>query len=190
MKKEMIEYLNGDRNAVRDEFILSRERSGSSELVRVSIPEVDEPLYSLWKSAKKRRKLRIPVEEEPDIIEQAQVKEQAAEQPQPKHTGGKKPYVMLMEGKSEEIRGLSLEASGLLLKLFYGGCIEWHTGRIISKLDKRPLALSAMAKRFKVGKNRLRQIMAELSAVGMVRYDPKKHAYFADRSIARKGRSL
>lgn len=169
--------MSGERNAVKDEFILSRERSGASELVRVSHPDIEEPIYALWSGVKKHKP------QTPQL-------DGAVETVIPKHTGGKKPYVMLMEGSKGIIIGLSLEASGLMLKLFYGGHIEWHTGRIISKQDKKSMAIAGMSKWFKVSRGKLRKILTELSAGGVVRYDPKKHAYFADRSIARKGRSL
>lgn len=168
MKAETIDFISGYRNAVQDNFILSRERSGLREFVTVSHPDKEEPLYTLWSGKKKR----------------------SASDPIPKHTGGKAPYVMLMEGADDVISKLSIEASGLLLKLLYGGHVEWHTGRVIVKHNKKPMTLIELTRYFSIGKKKLRKILTELASMEAMEYNPGSHAYFISRNIARKGRSL
>ncbi len=162
VKKETLEYLCGDRNAVKDEFIISRETTGAAELVRVSHPEMEEPIYALWQTTKRRKK----------------------EGSRPKHTGGKKPYVILLY---ENKINLSLEASGLLLKIIQGGCIEWHTGRLIRKRDKRTMNVNMMMKEFNLGRLKLNRLMLELTTKGALNYDKSSRAYFIARDLVKKG---
>jgi len=178
VKKEMLEYLRGERNAVRDEFILSREKSRGSELVHVSHPELEESLYDLWSPAKHKK--RHPLVNE----QSAKAQDEVA---QPKNTGGKRPYIMLMEDNSGIDDGLSLEASGLLYKIFRGGHVEWHTGKVIHKRDKKAMTFNLMSKQFKIGKKKLRRLLAELTSKKVVKYDTGKRAYFTDRKLAKKG---
>jgi hypothetical protein len=182
MKKELLEYLSGERNAVKDEFILSREKSGKSELLYVSHADMQSPLYALWSGPKAKAKAKRCKQVEAESV--ALVK---YEEVKPKHTGGKRPYVMLMEGKSNEINSLSLEASGLLLKLFYGGNIEWHTGRVIRKRDKKSMTMPMIGEQFKIGTRELKRIASELSAKGVMHYDRTKKSHFVSRDFAKKG---
>lgn len=171
----MIDFLSGVKNAVKgDGLILSRERIGTAgEFIHVSTPDREEPLYRLWN---KKKQTKAP---------------QKASDPIPKHTGGKAPYIMLMEGADEVISKLSVEAAGILLKLLYGGHVEWHTGRVIVKHNKKSMTLIELARYFKpIGKNKLRKILAELASMEAMEYNPSSHAYFISRKIARKGRSL
>jgi hypothetical protein len=182
VKKELLEYLTGRRNAVKDEFILSREKSGQSELLYVSHAEMKDPLYALWSGPKSKKKRYRQVEGEPQpdaIIKYEEVK--------PKHTGGKQPYVMLMEGKSKDINDLSMGASGLLLKLFYGGHIEWNTGRIIRKCDKKSMTLPMFVEQFNAGEREMKRAVVELSANGVMTYNRSKRSYFVSRNLAKKG---
>lgn len=171
LKKETIEYIRGDRNAVKDEFILSRERAGASELVRVSHPDLKEPIYSLWHTKKRKTGACLTSDK--------------GKPAKPKHTGGKKPYVILLQEDTQE--NLSLEASGFLWRLVRGGHVEWHTGRLVRKRDKAALTRAMMQKQFSIGAGRLRRILGELTAEKILVYDRSARAYFIDRSIARKG---
>ena len=171
IKKETLEYLHGERNAVQDEFILSREQNGEKELVYVSLPYLEEPIYALW-TKKRRRKLKFKNEDKEETNENAST------------TGGKKQYVMITEDR-EKALSFSLEATGLLMKLAWGGFIEWHTGRLVHGRHKKAMTFSDMSKSVDVGKVKLRALLSELSKV--IRYDRSKRAYFVDRQWIRKG---
>ncbi len=175
MKKETVEYLLGERNAVKDEFIISREKAGESELVVVSHPDVEDPIYRLWSRAKKHRHYKLK-NHDADVEPQGR----------PKTTGGKKPYIMLMQGQ-EIIPALSFLAAGLLLKIFNGGHVEWHTGRVVYGRKKESMTQGVMAKCFDTGKAKIKVIIAELVEKKVMRYDRKKRAYFVSRTIAKKG---
>ena len=175
IKTEMLDFISGAKNAVKgDGLILSRERIGTTgEFIHVSIPDREEPLYRLWNS---RSKTKAP---------------KKASDPIPKHTGGKAPYIMLMEGADETISKLSVEAAGILLKLLYAGHVEWHTGRVMTKHNKKSMTLIELTRYFNpIGKKKMRRLLTELASIEAMEYNPSSHAYFISRKIARKGRSL
>lgn len=178
MKADMIDFILGARNVVSittdDGMIMSRERIGVvGEFIHVSVPDRVEPLFRLWNGKKKSK---APIK---------------ASDPIPKHNGGKAPYIMLMEGSDEVIRKLSVPAAGLLLKLLYGGHVEWHTGRVINKQSKQSMTLIELKRYFSpIGKNKLCKILTELVGMEAMEYNTSSHAYFISRKIARKGRSL
>lgn len=171
MKKETREYILGERNATRDEFILSRESTGNAEYVSVSLPDADEPIYTLWTKKPKKRK----------------GSEKAGEIVKPKHTGGKRPYIILMQDQHEKLDKLSAEAAGLALKMMGGGFVEWDTGRIIDRRTKQPLTIAAIRTRYKLGASKAKALIKELTENEFIKYDRKERAYFFNAQIARKG---
>lgn len=183
MKKELFEYLNGQRNAVKDEFIVSRQKTkGAVEKVFLTHPDIKEPLYALWHNTKKSKKGKYRVaEKQPDEHEFK------IERVKPKHIGGKSPYVMLMEGKTRKADPLPFKAAGLLFNLVYCGNIEWHTGRVIRKRDEKTMTVKMLSKQFKVGISKMKDMVSELTATGIMTYDKNKKAYFVSRDIVKKG---
>lgn len=174
----MLEYLHGERNAVRTELVLSREKGKKAEYVCVSIPGVEQsiPIYKGWARPLKRKYQEI-----------ASITTVEGETKKPKHTGGKRPYIMVMQDKTDITDNLSVNASGLLFKLFCGGYVEWHTGRVIERRSKKAMTVSKMQKKFDVKNIELKAILKELSEKHVMTYNKSKRAYFIDRSIAKKG---
>lgn len=174
LKKEIAEFLRGERNAVRDEFILSRERVRNSERIRLSVVEDQEeliPLYDTWSKKCKRIQLSSALEAEP--------------QKAPKHTGGKRPYIMVMQDR--DIDGLSIEARGFLFTIFYKNNIEWHTGRLINRRTKKSLTSTAISKDFNIKSADLKAILNELKKAKILAFDNKQKAYFVSQDFAKKG---
>ena len=171
INKELAEYLAGQRNAVRDTFILSREKSNGAECVSVSLPDDPTPIYNLWTKKKQRGK---PTEATGEIVK-------------PKHIGGKRPYIMLMQDQQDAIYNLSNDAAALLIKLMAGGFIAWETGEIIDRRSKKPLTTVDIMKRFKFSENKLKAALKGLNDQNIIMYDRSKRAYFLDRKIAKKG---
>lgn len=174
MKKETQEYLMGERNAIRDEFILSRERKGRNEYISLSLPDRSEPVYKLWTKKNINKK---PVKAVGEIIETKQ----------PKHTGGKRPYVMLMQDQQDILNKLSMDAAGLLLKIMGGGFIEWDTGRIIDRRSKKPLTISMVRARYKLNTTKTKALIKELTENKVIKYDRKQRSYFFNANFAKKG---
>jgi len=164
MKKETLEYLRGERNATMDEFILSRERTHSSELVYINHPELPEPLYTFWSSrGNKGRSKR-----------------------KPKHTGGKKPYVMLMVEELVSLmrKGLPPESAGYLLYL--APFIEWGTGRLVFGRKKRQMTVSDIEKVFRKSRRATLYIIAELRRHDLIIYSSEE-GYFVSRDLIKRG---
>jgi len=178
MKKETLEYLNGARNATRDEFIVGREKAGNAELIFVSLPETQKPLYALWNSKKLAEKFTI----KSDPVEMVKF-----ELVSPKGTGGKEVYVSLMLAALDELneRKLSLLSAGAMLKL--SSYIEWNTGRVCRKRDGKPLTRKMMSEIFNIGISKTKAIIRELSRLEVLHYDKKRQAYFFNTKYIRKG---
>ena len=174
MKSETHEYILGVRNATRDEFILSREVSGSAEYVNVSLPDCDEPIYRLWTKKPRKYKPAIKAAGEIDVS-------------RPKHTGGKRPYIMLMQDQEDVINKLTDSAAALLLKIIAGGFVEWDTGRIIDRRSKKALTAEMIGARYKKKPATIKTIMKELTKNEVVRYVRKDRAYFLCPKFAKKG---
>lgn len=158
MKKDLLEYINGQKNAIRDEFIVSRESTGSAELIHIQHPEMDRELYTLWHSSNKKKSTE-----------------------KPKNTGGKKPYTMLMKGSTSK---LSIEAAGLFCKII-DGYMEWNTGKVIYK--DRSMTQADMRVLFKVAQRKLKQALAELASGEIIVYDSSARAYYVDYNAAKRG---
>lgn len=172
IKKETAEYIAGERNATRDEFILSREKAGRAEYVCVSLPDNPDPIYTLWtKPPGHKKAAKAPGE----IIKA------------PKHIGGKRPYIMLMQDQQDTLNKLSMEASGLLLKLLGGGFIAWDTGQIIDRRSKYPLTIAMIRTRYKLETAKTKALIKELTENEIIKYDRSQRSYFLCPNIAKKG---
>lgn len=182
VKKETLEYLRGERNATRDEFILSRERTGSAEYVYVSLPCNTEPIYKLWTKKPKRVCRQLGVIQTVSAAPNGDGNARRA-----KHTGGKRPYAMVMQDMADVIRDISIDSCGLLMKIVCCGCIEWHTGRVIDKRSKKPMTMRMMASEFGIGIVKAKSMLAELTHKKVFRYDRSQRAYFVERSLVKKG---
>lgn len=174
MKSELVEYINGERNVVRDEFIIGRERSKNSEYIVVGIPGYEEPLYALFNSLKNRRKFKVNKDEIATIEEEL-----------PRGTGGKPAYVMLMSNVFDVVDMLSADACGLLMKLI--PCVEWNTSRLIRQRDKKPLTQKMMRRQFRIYDKKLKSLLRELQKHKLIYYNSKARAYYMDNDLIRKG---
>lgn len=181
MKKELVEYINGTRNVVKDEFILGRERTSNSEFVIIGIPGCEEPLYTLFNSKKAKYKFKIHENTDTGDNEIAVIEKRI-----PKRVKkGEPTYVMLMLNEFKHINKISIDAAGLLLKLIT--CIEWNTSRIIRKRDKTSMTKEMMSEQFSIGKTKLKKLISELKTIGVLEYDSKKKAYFMNKALVKKG---
>jgi len=172
VKKETQEYILGIRNATRDEFILSRESAGNAEYVVLCLPDMEEPIYALWTKKPKKRKGSARTGE---IVNK------------PKHTGGKRPYIMLMQDNKDIVDKIPLEAAGMLLKLLAGGFIEWDTGRIIDRRTKKPMTRENIKNRYRLSPKDTKTIFKALTDSNIIKHDQKERAYFFNAQFAKKG---
>jgi hypothetical protein len=86
------------------------------------------------------------------------------DKPPPKHTGGKKPYIMLMVEEIERLKkeGVSNveELTGHLISL--AKHIEWNTGKLIQKRSKKPLKYKDFLTIFGCGNRKLNRLLADM----------------------------
>jgi len=167
MDDQLLAFLNGSVNAVKQgELILSREIVGSSHIIKVSLATDDTtiPMYEFWHNPKK--------------IKASQ---------QPKHTGGKKPYIMVMVAEVEKLRGKGIknteELVGFLVCL--GQYIQWHTGKLIHKRSKKPVQYKDLQGIFGYGNKKLNRILGDLKKHDLL-YSTRE-GYFISSSLIKKG---
>jgi hypothetical protein len=163
VKEEMLKYLRGERNVVRDEFILSRERGDKSDFILVQHPEIQEPIYSFWVSRQRRAKRTAG----------------------PKHTGGRKPYVMVMIQELTALiaSGVPADVVGYLICL--APYIEWGTGKLLVGRKKRQMKAEDIAEVFKKSYRHTLRILDEMKKYGLLSCE--EGGYFISRSLIKKG---
>lgn len=161
MKSDIDKYVSGEKNAVQDEFIISREKCGNSDFVHIHHSKMPEPLYEFWASRKKKRGGK------------------------PRHTGGKKPYVMLMiEGLTAQLaNGLPAGNIGYLICL--APYIDWGTGRLIYGRQKRQMKISDIETVFQKSRRMTLYILSGLKKYGLLTHD--REGYFISRDFLRRG---
>jgi len=161
VNKNLLAYLNGEKNSVVDQFVISREKAHNSECIQVQYTEIPKPLYTFWVSPRKSKNKT------------------------PKHTGGKKPYVMLMLQELEILakKGIPAETVGHLI--FLVPYIEWKTGKLVIGREKRNVKVEDIQKIFNKSKRATLYIIADLKKHSLI--ERKEGAYFVSRAIIKKG---
>jgi hypothetical protein len=183
VNRDLSEFIHGERNVVRGDLIISRESTATSEYYYVSSPQDKEefkPILKGWAKKIRPTQKSLPIAD----IERIPISEAL---PRPKHTGGKRPYVMIMQDKEFLINQLSINASGALMKLTCGGCVEWGTGKVIDKRSKKPMTVKMICEKLGLKTAEGKIILSELTANKILMYDRKQKAYFVDRDFAKKG---
>lgn len=182
-EKELMEFMHGERNAIRGDLVISRERTDTSEYYYVSSPENDEfrPILKGW-----AKKIRVPKTEPMATIEEVSVAEAAVKSSR-HSTGGKRPYVMVMQDKEAIVNKLSINAFGMLMKLVCFGYVEWGTGKVINRRTKKSLTAKMICEKLGLKIAEGKPLLAELTDSKALRYDRSQKAYFIDRTLAKKG---
>lgn len=177
LKKETHKFILGEQNATLDYFLLGREKVGNSELIFVSLPEYDEPLFTLWNSHKEKGKYKRKEVEGEVVFEKAL----------PKGAGNQKAYVMLKQTAIERLSKMeiSIWAYGFMLKAV--PLIEWNTGRIYRKRDDKPMTIKMLSEYMGMGVLRTKSVVAELRKSEVLFYSKKARAYFVNPDYMQKG---
>jgi hypothetical protein len=167
----LLDYLAGEANAIELSVILSRERApNGASLIRVY--HGDRLIHMLWEPTKSDKITR-----------------EGTMAATPRHTGGKKSYVMVMLRELERVfkgKGSDqLEIIGFLVRFF--GYIEWGTGRLINKRAKKPLRYADLMRISGCGRTRLNRILSKLKEQGLLAHTGE--GYFVSDRLIRKGRS-
>ncbi len=163
INNKWLDFLNGNNNVAKVEVIISREKTNNGpELIHVSVG--DREIYQFWHNPSKSKEV------------------------QPKHTGGKKPYLMLMIGHLEQLRKSNIgnveELIGFIVCL--GNNIEWNTGRLIHKRSKKQLKYEDLQNMFSCGKRKLDRIIKDLRDNDLL--TSNQDGYFISGDLIKKGR--
>lgn len=175
MEKEMVEYLNGQRNSVSACVHMSRESFNNSERIYIGLPNAKDTLYAFYNSKNKQ----IKCEKVQDVSGFAFIPAL------PTGTGGKEAYAMLMLTEFEKLPTMTIEAKGMIMSFL--NCLEWNTGRIIRQRDKVSMTKEMMAEKFEMKPWTVRKAMKELADYKIVSYSRKDKAYFLSRNFIKKG---
>jgi hypothetical protein len=168
MEKDLFKYLNGEVNAVKIEVVLVRERlpNGIEHLTVSTANEGRLLLCEQWKNPKKKPRSDTP-----------------------KHTGGKKPYIMLMVDEVEKLRKDGVknveELVGYLVCL--GKFVEWNTGKLIQKRSKKPIRYKDLQGIFPCGNRKLNRILGELKEHDLL--FGTEEGYFISTRLIKKGKT-
>ena len=107
----------------------------------------------------------------------------------PKHTGGKKPYLMLMINEIEDLRNQGVknveELIGYVVCL--GKYIEWNTGKLIHKRSKKPIQYKDLFEIYKVSKPKLNKMINLMKEHDLLYYTDE--GYFISPKYIKKGKS-
>lgn len=149
MDKNVLDFYNGvsDILPLPAGSYLTREKSPSgTSFMTLKMPNGEEKEFvvdSWWSNPNKKVK---------------------KDKPPPKHTGGKKPYIMLMVEEIEKLRKGGVpnveELTGYLVSL--GKYVEWNTGKLIQARTKKQLKYKDLQTIFKCGNKKLNRLLGEM----------------------------
>jgi len=163
MDKNLLEFLAGERDVIiLDGVVFSKERKrNGTEYITVIID--NKPSFGFWNN--------------PDNLKTNK----------PKHTGGKKSYVMLMIEEVEKMR--SQEVTNIVELV---GCItclsryiEWGTGKLVHFRSKKPIQFKDFGDIFQFGRSKLLKILKQLKDLNLL--VNTQEGYFISQTIIKKG---
>jgi len=148
MDKKICDFYNGDSDILplpEGSYVVREKSPNGTYFMTLKMPDGDKEFVvdNWWSNPNK------PV-----------TKDKAP----PKHTGGKKPYVMLMveeinKLKKDGVKNVE-EMAGYLASL--GKNIEWNTGRLIHDRTKEQLKYKELLKIFGCGNRKLNRLLGDM----------------------------
>lgn len=135
-------------------------------------------MFSFWNNPKKKNREKIIVDE--NGVEATEIP--------PKHTGGKKPYIMVMQEEVERLRSEGVKGVEELIGycVSMGKYIEWNTGKLIHKRSKKPLKYSDLLDIYKCSNNKLSRMISEMKEHDLL-YKTEE-GYFISSRLLKKGK--
>lgn len=162
---DLSKFLSGEVNVIKANVIITREKKAKSPQEYIHIMSGEEEIYSFWRSS-----------------ESAPTKG--------KSTGGKKPYVMLMLQRLEELQEQNIpnfeEIIGVLVLLSKN--IEWSTGRLINKRSKKQLKYEDLIKLVTFSSRKLDKLISVMKQYKLI--SNTSEGYFISQSFIKKGSRL
>lgn len=168
MEKDLIRLLNGETNVARFDGLIKREVMPNGT-VHFWVTNYDGEEVVLCEEYRKPGGKR--------------------NKGSPKHSGGKKPYVMLMTDEIEAIKKQGVknteELVGFLASL--SKYVEWNTGKLIQKRSQKPLQYKDLREIFPYGNKKLNRILSDLKDNDLL-YGTAE-GYFISSRIIKKGKN-
>lgn len=163
---DLSKFLSGEVNVIKANLIITREKKAKSPQEYIHImADDDSEIYSFW-----RRSDNLPSKG--------------------KGTGGKKPYVMLMLQRLEELQEQNIpnfeEIIGVLVLLSKN--IEWSTGRLINKRSKQQLKYEDLIKLVTFSSRKLDKLISVMKQYKLI--SNTSDGYFISQSFIKKGSRL
>lgn len=166
MDKFLLSYINRESDTFAGELTITREVApNGSEYVRICLPD-DRLLYDFWHNPNKPKR----------------------NSKNPKHAGGRKPYLMLMSEEVSRLRGKGIkdveELIGYLASL--GEYIEWNTGRLIHTRSKSPLQYKDLLEIYKCSKPKLNKMLGKMREHELLYHTDE--GYHVSSKLIKKGK--
>jgi len=167
MEKDLLRFMNGEVNVARVNCLIKKEimPNGITHLWVANCEGEEILLCEEYRKTGDRRNKGSP-----------------------KHTGGKKPYVILMTDEVESLKSQGIkntnELIGFLASL--SKYIEWNTGKLVQKRSKKTLQYKDLKEIFPYGNKKLNRILNDLKTHDLL-YNTTE-GYFISSRIIKKGR--
>lgn len=169
MDKEMLRYLNGESNVFEGRLKITRDIAPNGmEYIRICLTDGDDEkeIYTYWRNPQADKKNKE----------------------NPKHTGGKKPYLMLMIEEVTKLRKKKVpniaELVGFLVCL--GENIEWNTGRLMNKRSKKSLQYKDLLEIYGCSKPKFNKMLGLMRNHDLLYHT--NEGYFISPKLIKKGR--
>lgn len=172
MDENLLKFLNGETNVYEGPLKLTRDKTNNGpQYIRVCLPNLEgitnDELYKFWHNPKTNKKNKET----------------------PKHTGGKKPYLMLMIDEIEELRSQGVknieELIGYVACL--GKYIEWNTGKLIHKRSKKPIQYKDLLNIYGCSNKKLNKMINLMKEHDLLYHTDE--GYFISSKYIKKGKS-
>lgn len=160
--EDVFRYLLGETNVVMLQCTICREQAPNGSQY-ITIRSGERTIYAFWHT--------------PD----------SEKGKKPKHTGGKKPYVMLMTQEIVELRKQGVpnveELIGFMVCL--GRNVEWGTGKLVKGRKKTPIRYKDLLDMFSCGKRKLDRVLKQMQEYGLL--SNTNEGYFVSTKLIKKG---
>lgn len=167
MEKELLKFMNGEVNVARIDCLIRKEIMPNG-------------VIHLWVTNTEGEEILL--------CEEYRKADDRRNKGSPKHSGGKKPYIMLMTEEIEVLKSQGIkntdELVGFLASL--SKYIEWNTGNLIQKRSKKPLQYKDLKEIFPYGNKKLNRILNDLKEHDLLFNTAE--GYFISGRIIKKGK--
>jgi hypothetical protein len=166
--RQLLAFMNREINTVCATVMMSRQETDKgTDYITIKDAEELLQLFELWRSTHPKK---------------------ARDKP-PKHTGGKKPYLMVMLERLRELKGGKVEhlpeLTGSLVLL--GDNIEWGTGRLVRGRGKhkKPMRYGDIQNLLGYSEWKLNKVLALMKEHDLL--TETEEGYFVSRQLIRRG---